>query len=61
MVPERSADEDGFATRGAGGKKYDPLAPPYHPNLEVADLRDANGQEYVVLVGWSTSWHMGRP
>ena len=34
-----------------GGKKSDPFAPPYVPNLHVGELKDEQeGDEYVVLV-----------
>jgi ATP adenylyltransferase len=32
------------------GQKPDPFAPPYNPNLYVGELRDEDGDEYVVLV-----------
>lgn len=39
------------ATLGKEGKKFDPFAPPYVPNLYVGDLKDEDeGDEYVVLV-----------
>ena len=39
-----------------GGKKSDPFAPPYVPNLHVGELKDEQeGDEYVVLVRYRHS------
>lgn len=41
----------GFPPQADQGKKFDPFAPPYNPNLYVSDLRDKDNEEdYVVLV-----------
>jgi sulfate adenylyltransferase (ADP) / ATP adenylyltransferase len=42
---------------GHDGKKFDPFAPPYIPNLHLGDLKDeVEGDEYVVLVSKSCSY-----
>ena len=53
-APKSQVDATGdaaIATKGNGGKVYDPFEPPYNINLHVGDLKDEESQEeFVVLV-----------
>ncbi|KAJ3558018.1 hypothetical protein NM688_g1156 [Phlebia brevispora] len=45
---DADADERRAILEGEG-KRHDPFAPPYIPNLLLGDLKDEEGEEYVVL------------